>query len=461
MSHRPGILWQERVLRRQKVLTVRAKLVWTLTVLVLLSLVPVAGSLFTIDRTRNDISGILRTAIDPSLLVDDVQLALAQSRLARVDFLFTADTTRGEDATEAAGFVRILIESGKGLWPYAPNQIDQLSSLARRYEQSTRDLVARPPARNPRLRVTSPEQAEEARTRFLSLRTEALRTPPGPQRERVLRQAREALLDLDDAVTYSLGSGWEADSLLGEVNDTENRLEDLSHDIYNRATTKLTSERMRVVTDLSLSVRDLLVIIVISLTLALAAAVTAPQWILRPIRRLTMLVHYARTGAPQETRIPVSDDEVGRLATFLEEHLRRDREVEEVRRGLHRAAVQRVEALVEATGMHAAGVGPGNLAAFIGRRLREALGLGGATSMAIPFEQVWPDPALLSAIRTLRRSKESEASVELTTAPFAGRTASLIRTRTGDPANAEIIVLVPRGEPSAPENGGESGGKRS
>jgi len=192
-------------------------------------------------------------------------------------------------------------------------------------------------------------------------------------------------------------------------------------------------------------VRDLFAIIVIALVLAFMVALTAPRWILRPIRRLTGLIHYARTGEiPHDTGLPVSNDEVGRLTVFLEEHLRRDKEVEDVRRRLHRASVLRLEALLEAQGLLAAGVAAGGQVAFMGRRLREALGIGGETSMALPLDQVWPDEGLQNAVRELRHRKESEATVTLSAEPFAGRRATLLRTRTGEPANAEVIVLVPR-----------------
>jgi HAMP domain-containing protein len=445
MARKSGSFWQDRVLRRRRMLTFRAKLVWTLVILLALSLVPVAGSLIGIHRARTEITGILRTAIDPSLLVDDVQLALAQSRLARFDYLFTGEPVRGEDAVAAASFVRFLIESGKNLWPYSPKEMSELQDLATRYEAATRDLVAEVPGPPPHLVLTTPEDAEAARRRFLVLRDEAAKAPTAADRERVLRQARQALLDLDDAVTFEVTGNARADSLLQSVTATENRLENLFHGVYSEATRNLTAERLQVTKDLSLAVRDLFAIIVVALILAFLVALTAPRWILRPIRRLTGLIHYARTGEiSHDTGLPVSNDEVGRLTVVLEEHLRRDKEVESVRRRLHRASVLRLEALLESQGILAAGVAPGGQLAFMGRRLREALGIGGETSMAIPLEQVWPDEGLQNAVRELRHRKESEATVTLSAKPFAGRRATLVRTRTGEPANAEIIVLVPR-----------------
>jgi HAMP domain-containing protein len=449
MSRRPGTLWQDRVLQRRRMLTIRAKLVWTLTILLVLSMVPVAGSLLAIHRARTEIAGILRTAIDPSLLVDDVQLGLAQSRLARFDYLFTGESVRGQDAVAAASFVRFLIDSGKNLWPYSPQEMEDLQKLAARYEAATRDLVAEVPGPPPHLKLTTPQDAEAARQRFLALRDEAAKAPTVAERERVLRQARQALLDLDDAVTFELTGNARADSLLQSVTVAENRLENLFHGVYSEATRNLTFERLQVTKDLSLAVRDLFAIIVIALILAFVVALTAPRWILRPIRRLTGLIHYARTGEiSHDTGLPVSNDEVGRLTVFLEEHLRRDKEVESVRRQMHRSSVLRLEAMLESQGLLAAGVAPGGQVAFMGRRLREALGIGGETSMAFPLEQVWPDEALQTAVRDLRHRKESEAEVTLTAEPFAGRRATLLRARSGDPANAEVIVLVPREEPA-------------
>ncbi len=448
MARRPGSFWQDRVLQRERMFTIRVKLIWTLTILLLLSLIPVAGALFTLHRTRTEITSILRTGIDPSLMVDDVQLGLAQSRLARFDFLFAGEAGRGRDAVASASFVRFVIENGKELWPYSGKELEELQVLARRYEDATRALVQEEGdgEAHPRLVISDPAKAEEARRLFQNLRDEATRATDEADRERALRLARQALLDLDDVVDLRLDDGGEADSLLQVVNRTEGRLEDLFHGVYTEATRSLTQERHQVARNLSLSVRDLLAIIVVAVVLALVVATTAPRWILRPIRRLTGLIHYARTGQPPEEGLPVSEDEVGRLTLVLEEHLRRDRDVEDLRRTLHRASVQRLEALLDAEGLLAAGVAPGGHLAFAGRRLRDALGMGGPTSMAIPFEQFWPDPELNQAVRAFRTGSDAGADggteVVLTLAPFQGRRARLVRTRAGDPSQAEILVLL-------------------
>ena len=179
--------WQERVLPRQRALTVRAKLVWTLILLVLLSLIPVAGSLVALHRARQAVSSILGGGVDPSLMVDDVQLALAQSHLARLDFLYTGEPVRGEDAIAAAGFVRVVVENARDLWPYDPEEFDRVLILARTYENASRDLVALGPLPRPQTVLSHVKQVEDARTRFLTLRGRAERSANPRVRDEALR----------------------------------------------------------------------------------------------------------------------------------------------------------------------------------------------------------------------------------------------------------------------------------
>jgi hypothetical protein len=462
MSPLSSTPWQERVLPRQRTLTVRAKLVWTLTLLVFLSLLPVAGSLVALHRARTAISTILRTGIDPSLLVDDVQLALAQSRLARLDFLFTGEPIRGEDAADAAGFVRILVEGARESWPYSTEEFDRLLILARTYENASREMVALGPPPRPQLVLSHAGQVENARSRFLTLRTQAERARTQQERDVALREARTLLLNLDDTVYITVGPGTPADSLLQAVIRSEARIEDISHAVYAQAIRHLTQQRTGLERALSLTVRNLISIILVALVLALAVAFTAPKWILLPIRRLTRLIHYARTSGPRPSAIPVGKDEVGLLAGFLQEHLEQDREVEETRRRFHRAGVQRIEALAEGGGYYVAGIAPQDHLAFVSRGLRDALGIQALASVALPFDQVWPDPVLLEAVRVFRGEPEEEKTITLSKEPFEGRAATLVRSRTGDRAEAEILVLVKRAESgTAPHDESRPASRRS
>lgn len=446
MSPLSSTPWQERVLPRQRTLTVRAKLVWTLILLVMLSLLPVAGSLVALHRARKAVSTILVSGIDPSLLVDDVQLALAQSRLARLDFLYTGESVRGEDAVQAASFVRILVEGARDTWPADTEEFDRLVILTRTYENASRELVALGPPPRPQIVLSQVKQVEDARARFLSLRSQAEHSSDARVRDSALREARALLFNLDDIVHITVGPGTPADSLLQVVTRSEGRIEDISHDIYAQSTRQLTQLRTGVERSLSLTVRNLITIILVALVLALAVAFTAPKWILLPIRRLTRLIHYARTSGPRPAAIPVSNDEVGQLAAFLQEHLEQDREVEETRRRFHRAGVQRIEALCEGSDCYVAGIAAQDHLAFVSRGLRDALGIQALASVALPFDQVWPDPVLAEAVRAFRGEPEEEKTITLSSDPFKGRTAMLVRSRAGERAEAEILVLVRRSE---------------
>ncbi len=259
-----------------------------------------------------------------------------------------------------------------------------------------------------------------------------------------------------------MGPGTPADSLLQAVARAEARIEDISHDVYAQATRHLTEQRAGLERSLSLTVRNLISIIFLALALALAVAFTAPKWILLPIRRLTRIIHYARTSGPRPSAIPVSNDEVGLLAGFLQEHLEQDREVEETRRRFHRAGVQRVEALAEGSDTYVAGIAPQDHLAFVSRSLRDALGIQALASVALPFDQVWPDPVLIEAVRAFRSEPEEEKTITLSQEPFEGRTATLVRSRTGDRAEAEILVLVKREESgTAPREESRPASRRS
>jgi hypothetical protein len=82
----------------------------------------------------------------------------------------------------------------------------------------------------------------------------------------------------------------------------------------------------------------------------------------------------------------------------------------------------------------------------VSRGLRDALGIQALASVALPFDQVWPDPVLIEAVRAFRGEPEEEKAITLSKEPFEGRAATLVRSRSGDRAEAEILVLVKRAE---------------
>ena len=208
------------------------------------------------------------------------------------------------------------------------------------------------------------------------------------------------------------------------------------------ADTALQAKEAEVSRDLSLVLRNLVTMTGIVLVLALVVALTAPRWILKPLRQLTGLIHNAQFGPPAPGPLVSGSDEVARLARYLDEHLRRDQEVETLRRKIHRMEVRRLEALLEARSLLGAGVDHDNRLTFVSHRLRERLGIEGPASIALPLEEIWPDPTLLQAIHDMRQEGTDTAHVILGREPFEGKTAQLVRTRAGDPTEAEILVLV-------------------
>jgi PAS domain S-box-containing protein len=320
-----GFLHHRVPLLRRGGVSIRARVTWTLIIFFTALMPVVVLSTYYSSGMFRSIEQIVSVDVRLAIVAEDVSQSMLQARRAEKNFLLFGDPSYLDEITANLSRIDSLVSEGIPLSQAEQPRLDNIANLIAQYRLTLDTLVALAEGerrRDPYAQIRQ-EFAEHRKT-FDQMIREALSTKGKAKRDSLLAQAMDYLGAFDVTKIGEISStSPDRNRLLADLKHVSSAVDSLASRIATQARADMESHRMRGERLGTRGQRNTLTALMLTIILVICLLIFMPARTVRPITRLTNVIHQAGEGDLKVRLESLPSDEVGELALHLNKLLSR------------------------------------------------------------------------------------------------------------------------------------------